>query len=124
VRFSGNPRIVTRTQKIIVITAVLISVIAWLFPPYWKGMTDDNGNLIGKYLKWEFNKNLSDMIDPPYFMSSDGRKVLGIWEYPTADSVLGIEFLFIVVVTGVGLFIARKRGAGGEERTRRNKLSS
>jgi hypothetical protein len=55
----------TKSQKIIVIAAAVLIVIVWLFPPYWEGRLDSKGKLAGVYLKWDFDRYLRDVIDPP-----------------------------------------------------------
>jgi len=80
----------TKTQKIIVLAGAVLIAIIWLFPPYWEGEVDSMGELAGIYLKWDFDRNLRDLIDPPYHIGPDGRKSFEIWEYTTAGDVQGI----------------------------------
>ena len=105
---SGRKRM-TKAQKVIVLAAAGLTTIIWLFPPYWEGEVDDRGDLTGVHLKWEFNKHLRDLINPPYHTNPDGSKSLGIWEYTTAEDVQGIEFLFVLVIAGAAGSIGKAK---------------
>jgi hypothetical protein len=101
----------TKSQKTIVIAAAVLIVAVKLFPPYWEARLDSKGELAGIYIKWDFNKNLRDMIDPPYHIGPDGWKSVEIWEYTTADDILGIEYLLVLILAGTAFLIAKKWGS-------------
>lgn len=113
----------TKAQKIIVLAAAILIILAWLFPPYWEGVVDGKGKLTGVYLKWEFDKNLRDLINPPLYVNANtGWSSIMIWEYTAAEDVQGIEFLFVLVIAGATFLFAKKRGSVGKGMTKTQKV--
>ena len=104
----------TKAQKIIVMAAAGLIVIAFLFPPYKDCPFNEKGEWIGKcYIKWEFNRTLRDMIDDikqTSFKSSG--MTFGIMEinYPLMRRLLFLEIFGVVVLAGAALLITKKNG--------------
>jgi hypothetical protein len=99
----------TKTQKIIVLVAAVLIVIIWLFPPYWEGEVDSKGKLAGIFLRWDFNRNLRDLLNPPYYIGPDGWKSLEIMEYTTAEDLLVIEYLIVLIIAGTAGYIVKAK---------------
>jgi hypothetical protein len=89
----------TKAQKIVVLAAAGLILIAFLFPPYKEGEVDEKGELTGWHVKWAFNKNMRDLINPPY----------EIWEYATAPEIQCIEVFGIIVLAGAAFLIMNKK---------------
>jgi len=98
-----------KSQKVIVIAAIFLIIIASLFPPYKEPELNDRGELTGWHVKWEFNKNLRDLINPPIYESPDGWKSIEMWEYIDFTALKYLEILGIVVLAGVAFLINKKR---------------
>jgi hypothetical protein len=101
----------TKAQKIIVITAGILILIASLFPPYRDCPFNDKGEWIGKcYVKWEFNKDFQDMIrsiKDISFRSSGIEFELMHIEYPLMRQLLFLEIGGVLILAGAALLIVR-----------------
>jgi len=99
----------TKAQKIIVVAATLLIIIAWLFPPYWEVDVDKDGKFTGKFV-WKFDQSLRDIIKgPEETKDSDGRTWIWHWSYPKAGGLLLLEISGILILAGAGLLITKKR---------------
>ncbi|HCS49940.1 MAG: hypothetical protein A2W03_02395 [Candidatus Aminicenantes bacterium RBG_16_63_16] len=105
----GERRAIAKSRKIIVVATVFMLLLAGLFPPYKEAEVDEKGELTGWHIKWAFNKDFQDMIDPQYYVNPDGWKSLVISEYATARQIQLIEIFGILVLAGAALVITRKR---------------
>jgi hypothetical protein len=100
----GGGRVgVTKAQMVIIMTAVLLILMAGLFPPYWEAKIDEEGRLYGKYTKWEFNQNLRDLIE-----SVIENRSPEMISYMRRDSLLVIEIFGILALAGGALLITKK----------------
>jgi hypothetical protein len=48
--------------------------------------------------------------------------VLAIWEYATAEDILGIEYILVLVMAGTAFLITKKRGSAGKGMTLTRKV--
>lgn len=103
----------TKAQKIIVLAAAVLILIAFLFPPYKECPFNEKGEWIGKcYIKWAFNKSLQDWIRSIKDISwKSSRMEFGMMEinYPLMRRLLFVEIFGILVLAGAGLLISKKR---------------
>jgi hypothetical protein len=93
-----------KSLKIIAVTAVFLILLVSLFPPYWEGKLDAEGNLIGKSTKWDFNRHLKDLIESV----TEGDPVEMI-EYMPRHDIIRIEILVILALAGAAYLLTRKR---------------
>jgi hypothetical protein len=100
----GERREIAKSLKIIVIAAVILILLVGLFPPYWEGKLDAEGNLIGTFTKWDFNRHLKDLIESV----TEGDPIEMI-EYMPRHDVQRIEILVILAVAGAAYLITKKR---------------
>jgi hypothetical protein len=101
----GGGRVgITKTQMVIVITAVILILMAGLFPPYWAAKIDGEGHLYGKYTKWEFNKTTRDLIGSE-IENRPGEMI----SYLRRDSLLSIEIFGILVLAGAAVLITKNK---------------
>lgn len=105
----GERRAIAKSHKNIVVAAVFMLLLAGLFPPYQEAEVDEKGELTGWHIKWAFNKDFQDLIDPQYYINPDGWKSLVISEYATARTIQLIEIFGILVLSGAALVITKKR---------------
>ena len=105
----------TKTQKIIVLAAAVLIIIAFLFPPYRECPFNEKGEWIGKcYIKWAFNKNIQDIIRSETSLTSSGGIRFSIMEveYPLMQRLLYLEIFGILVLAGGALLITKNRRNG------------
>lgn len=104
IKKGGERREIAKSLKIIVIAAVFFILLVGLFPPYWEGKLDAEGNLIGTFTKWDFNRHLKDLIESV----TEGDPVEMI-EYMPRHDILRIEILVILALAGTAYLVTRKR---------------
>lgn len=100
----GERRAIAKSLKIIVIAAVFFILLVGLFPPYWEGKLDAEGNLIGTFTKWDFNRHLKDLIESV----TEGDPVEMI-EYMPRRDILRIGILVILALAGAAYLITKRR---------------
>ena len=103
----------TQTRKIIVASAVFLVLLAGLFPPYWVGKVDEEGRLVGKMTRWEFNRQFKDLLESviekrPLEMITDMRR----------DDLIIIEISMILILAGAAYVFLGNKGRRGELRTK------
>ena len=96
----------TKARKIIVLAAAVLMIVAVLYPPYYQFIhsTDDNITRIVD-TGWEsiidVSKNDSKSYANPYYTVSFYSKI--------RFDILGLEIFGILVLTGAGVLITKKR---------------
>ena len=102
---------VTRAQKIIVITAMLFVLIIGFFPPFYVPELNEASKITGWHVRWEFNKDLRDLLKGQEIMNTSDGKVWTLYniEYMYAIETLRLEVFGILVLAGAALLIAKKR---------------
>jgi len=99
-----------KTQRKIVVAAAVLIILACLFPPYREGEVNDKGELTGWHVKWEFDKNLRDLINPPVYVNPNtGAHSIMIWEYMDMRGLQHLEILGILVLAGAGFLISKNK---------------
>ena len=102
-----------KKQKIIVLAAIGLIVIAFLFPPYKECPINEKGEYVGTcYIQWEFNRDLRRMIDGFRRISlSSSRLQFGLMDIydPIMHRLLYGEILVILVLAGAALIITKER---------------
>lgn len=99
-KMGREKRDIAKSRKIIVVAALFMLFLAGLFPPYQQAEVDEKGELTGWHIKWAFNKNLRDLMDPEYSFV--------ISEYATVRQIQLIEIFGILVLAGAALLITKK----------------
>ena len=100
----GARRVLPQRHKSIVIGAVLLILLASLFPPYREAKLDSEGALIGTYTEWEFNRPLIDLIE-----SVTNDKPVEVIEYMPRHDIIRIEIIGILALAGAAYLITKKR---------------
>ena len=94
-------------------TAVMLIIVANLFPPYWDYLGDSQGNVIGARTKWELNRGLLSAIDDIRSGRVGLNKGLGygfrILEFPLRRGLLALETGGIVALAAVALLVTKKK---------------
>jgi hypothetical protein len=105
-----HPRII-RAQTIIVITSMLLVLIAGLFPPYSVLEFNEVGDIVGWHAKWEFSKDLRDLLKGQETMKTPDGIVMGLYniDYMYATETLRLEIFGILVLAGAAIMIAKRR---------------
>jgi hypothetical protein len=93
-----------KTQKIIVLAAAVLIIVAILFPPYWDYIIDRQGHIMGARTKWEFNRQLASIIND----ISSGNWMFAWYEYRVRRGLFTIEILGILVLAGAALLITKR----------------
>lgn len=107
----GGQTAIAKAQKIIVITAMLMVLIIGLFPPYYVPELNEAGKITGWHIRWEFSKDLRDLLKGPDMIETPDGKV---WHLININYMYGIETLRleivgILVLAGAGLLITKKK---------------
>ena len=97
-----------KAQKIIVMAAAVLIILAILFPPYTELQVNDKNELTGKWhVEWTFNKDLRDIIHDFKGVFSGQFRLINA-EYPLMRRLLFYEIFGILVLAGAAFVITRK----------------
>lgn len=99
-----------KTQIKVILIAGALLLIASLFPPYYYPEFNDKGEITGTQIKWEFNKDLRDSVNPPLYKNPEtGWTSIIISEYADVSWLIRLEICGILVLAAAALLITRKR---------------
>ena len=94
-----------KTQQIIIIIAIILSVETLFFPFYWAGQFGSDDKLIRIYLKWGLDPNMLDSLRSPeaqYIKSGHIIVVkfgtVGFIEYIKRRDIQLLEFIVIIIL--------------------------
>jgi hypothetical protein len=100
----------SKAHKIIA-AAMLLVLITGFFPPYYVLELNEEGKIDGWHIKWEFSKDLRDLINGQEGFKTPDGKALPLIEIDDmyALETLRYEIFGILVLAGAGLMITKKK---------------
>ena len=90
-----------KAQRTIIIAALLLVNVVWLFPPYKQPEVNEKGEITGWHVKWEFNKQFEKEM-----RGNPNREMV---EYLGLPGLQFIEIVGILSLAGLTYLIAKKR---------------
>lgn len=100
----GERRAIAKSHRNIVIAVVFLILAAGIFPPYWEAKFDTEGQLISRFTRWEFNKNIKGLIE-----SITEDKPVEMIGYMPRRGILWIEIIGILTMAGAAYLTTKKR---------------
>lgn len=107
-----------KTQKILIVAATLLSILAISFPPHWTAEVDHIGKLVGKpYIKWELGSSLLDEIQSGRTRSFPSISI----EKRALKEIQFLEIAIIWAIAAAAFLVAKKSASGGWRKERFNR---